>query len=123
MHVTWEEFAKEILGKGSKYGCVSLKQDPPKAMKDLTTSLKFLKVFGCLYFTHVPQSKHDKLDKRASPSIFIGYNIINKAYKIFQPQTWNIIGSRDAHFKEDEEWNWDQPMTELKLKFPALSTE
>ncbi|KAL0420408.1 UNVERIFIED_CONTAM: Retrovirus-related Pol polyprotein from transposon TNT 1-94 [Sesamum latifolium] len=49
---------------------------PTKAVKDQTPfkawygykpPLKFLKVFGCLCFTHFPQSKHDKLDTRASP--------------------------------------------------------
>jgi len=69
---------------------------PTKALKDQTPfevwygykqSLKFLKIFGCLCFTHVPQSKRDKLDKKALAGVFIGYNIVSKAYKIFQPQT------------------------------------
>ena len=68
-------------------------------------SLSFLKVFGCLCFTHVPQIKRDKLDKRALPGIFIGYSTVEKAYKIFQPQTGKIVISRDVHFVEDEEWN------------------
>jgi len=49
----------------------------------------------------------DKLDKRALPGIFIGYSSVAKAYKIFQPQNGKIIVSRDVHFMEDEEWNWD----------------
>lgn len=80
-------------------------------------------------FTHVPQSKRDKLDRRASPGIFIGYSTISKAYKVFQPQTGNIVVSRDVHFVEDEEWNWDdaekkgQTTAELKLKFSGSSIE
>ena len=62
---------------------------PTKALKDQTPfeawygykpSLHFLKIFGCLCFTHVPHIKRDKLDKRALPSIFIGYSSITKAY-------------------------------------------
>nr|KYP45621.1 Retrovirus-related Pol polyprotein from transposon TNT 1-94 [Cajanus cajan] len=65
---------------------------PTKALNDQTPfevwhgykpSMKFLKIFGCLCFTHVPQSKRDKLDKRASQGIFIGYSTVSKAYKIF----------------------------------------
>ena len=70
-------------------------------------SLHFLKIFGCLCFTHVPQIKRDKLDKRAFPSIFISYSSVIKAYKVFQPQTGNIVISRDVHFVEDEKWNWE----------------
>ena len=109
-----------------------------KALKDQTPyeawyghkpSLSFLKVFGCLCFTHVPHIKRDKLDKRALPSIFIGYSTIAKACKIFQPQTGKIVISRDVHFVEDEELNWDeekkngQTEADLQLKFPVSSTD
>lgn len=84
---------------------------PTKAMKDQTPfeawygykpSLEFLTTFGCLCFTHVPQSKRDKLDKRASPGIFVGYSTVSKAYKVFQPQTGSIVVSKDVHFMEDK---------------------
>jgi len=48
-------------------------------------SLTFLKVFGCVYFGHVPQVKHDKLDKKAIPRIFVGYSSVSKAYKVYHP--------------------------------------
>ncbi|XP_038902464.1 uncharacterized protein LOC120089115 [Benincasa hispida] len=53
-------------------------------------------------------NKRDKLDRRASSGIFIGYSTVSKAYKIFQSQTGNIVVSRDVHFLEDEEWSWDE---------------
>ena len=77
-------------------------QTPFEAWYDYKPSLHFIKIFGCLCFTHVPQIKRDKLDKRALPGIFIGYSLVIKAYKIFQPQTGNIVISRDVHFVEDE---------------------
>ena len=52
-----------------------------KAVKDLTPfevwygykpSLKFIRVFGCLFFTYIPQVKRDKLDKKAEVGIFVG---------------------------------------------------
>jgi len=60
------------------------------------------KIFDCLCFTHVPQSKRDKLNKIALVGIFIGYNTISKTYKIFQPQTEKVVVNRDVHFVEDE---------------------
>ena len=58
-------------------------QTPFEACYDYKPSLHFLKIFGCLCFTHVPQIKRDKLDKIALPSIFISYSSIIKAYKVF----------------------------------------
>ena len=75
-----------------------------KAVKDLTpfkvwygykTSLMFLRVFGYLCFTYIPQIKRDKLDKKAEAGIFVGYNTISKAYRVFQPHTIRVIVSQD----------------------------
>ncbi|TYK07569.1 Retrovirus-related Pol polyprotein from transposon TNT 1-94 [Cucumis melo var. makuwa] len=74
-------------------------------------------------------SKRDILDRRASPDVFIGYSSISKAYKIFQPQTGKIVVSRDVHFVEDEEWNFDdaekkgQTLEKMKFKFFYSSIE
>ena len=35
------------------------------------------------------------------------YSSVSKAYKVFQPQTENIIFSRDVNFIENEEWCWE----------------
>lgn len=68
----------------------------------------------------------DKLDKRASPGIFIGYSTVSKAYKIFQLQTKKIIISKDVHFLEDEEWNWDDKrktnLVSKDVKFKSSNT-
>lgn len=66
-------------------------------------------MFGCLWYSHLPQVKRDKLDKRAEPGIFIGYSTVSKAYKIFQPQSGKFLVSRDVHFMEDEKWCWSGP--------------
>ena len=93
------------------------------------SSLNFLKVFGCLCFTYVPQVKCDKLDKKAIQGIFVGYSTISKSYRFFQPQTMNIVISRDVHFVENEEWNWEtledsnQASNQQKLNFHVGSVK
>ena len=67
------------------------------------SSLKFLRVFGCLCFTYISQVKRDKLDKKAQAGIFVGYSTISKAYKIFPPYTSRVIVSRDVHFAGNEQ--------------------
>ena len=71
-------------------------------------SLMFLRVFGCLCLTYIPQVKRDKLDKKAEAGILVGYNTISKAYRVFQPHTSRVIMSRDVHFAENEQWNWEE---------------
>ncbi|KAI9160021.1 hypothetical protein LWI28_004332 [Acer negundo] len=40
--------------------------------------------------------KRDKLDKKAELGIFVGYNSISKAYRIYLPQNNKVIVSRDV---------------------------
>ncbi|RVW50760.1 Retrovirus-related Pol polyprotein from transposon RE1 [Vitis vinifera] len=61
--------------------------------------------------------KRDKLDKKVAAEIFIGYSTISKAYKVFQPHTDTIIISRDVHFMENEEWDWEDSKTKLETSF------
>ncbi|KAL0408197.1 UNVERIFIED_CONTAM: Copia protein [Sesamum radiatum] len=126
----WAETANTVVFHQNRLPTKALKdQTPFEALYGYKPSLKFLEVFRCLCFTHVPQGKRDKLDRRASLGIFICYSTVSKAYRIFQPQTENIVVSRDVHFVEDEEGNWDdaetkcQIMAELKLKFSGSSNE
>ncbi|KAL6310575.1 hypothetical protein AAG906_015313 [Vitis piasezkii] len=53
--------------------------------------LQNLKTFGCLCFSYIPHVKRDKLDKKAEARIFIGYNSISKAYRIYFPCNVAII--------------------------------
>lgn len=64
-------------------------------------------MFGCLSFVHVPKVKRDKLDKKATSSIFVGYSTVSKAYRVYHPQTGKMTITRDVHFCEDEQWDWN----------------
>ncbi|KAF7820700.1 Retrovirus-related Pol polyprotein from transposon RE1 [Senna tora] len=66
--------------------------------------------------------KRDKLDKKATARIFIGYSTVSKAYKVFQPETETITISRDVHFMENEEWNWEDSKTPM-MKTNSLLDE
>ena len=58
-------------------------------------------------FTHVPQIKRDKLDKKAEAGVFIGYSLISKSYRVFQPDTKKIIIRRDVSLMENDDWSWN----------------
>ena len=80
---------------------------PFKAWYGFKPNMKNLKIFGCLCSTHVPNIKRDKLDNKAESSIFIGYNTLSKAYRIFQPQFGKILIIKNVVFMEDEAWVWN----------------
>ena len=67
----------------------------------------YLKPFGCLCYSYIPQVKRDKLDKKAESGIFVGYCSSSKAYRIYSPQNNKIIVSRDVKFLESDSWSWE----------------
>ncbi|WVY91231.1 hypothetical protein V8G54_036745 [Vigna mungo] len=73
-------------------------------VQEFPVALKFHKVFGCLCFTHVPHNKCDKLDRRVSLGIFIGY-------------------SNDEELNLDNSEKKGLTMAKLKLKFSSSSIE
>jgi hypothetical protein len=62
-------------------------------------SLQHLRVFGFDSYVHVPKENRSKLDKKAEKCIFIGYKDGVKGYKLWNPETKNIVYRRDVIFK------------------------
>lgn len=101
----WAEAANTAVFLQNRLPTKAVKnQTPFEAWYGYKPPVNFLRVFGCLCFTYVPQVKRDKLDKKAVSGIFIGYSDVSKGYKVFQPETETVTISRDVHFMENEEW-------------------
>lgn len=62
-----------------------------------------LRVFGSIYYKHVPEQLRKKLDDKGE-MIMLGYNQTG-GYKLFNPITKQIVVSRDVIFDESKEWN------------------
>ena len=60
-----------------------------------------LRVFGCKAFVHIPSPKRKKLDKKSMSCIFVGYPDNSKGYKLYNPETKQMLRSHDAIFLED----------------------
>jgi hypothetical protein len=69
-------------------------------------------VLGCVAYCHIPESKRNKFDLRAIPSILVGYEEGNKAYRCWDPVSRKILISRDIRF---DEGNFD-PKISFKSK-------
>lgn len=61
-----------------------------------------------------------KLDDRATPAVFIGYEQGSKAWRFYDPSTHHAIVSRDAVFEEHASWDWNAGITQGS---PANYTE
>ena len=67
-------------------------QTPFEAWHGYKPLLKNLKIFGCLCFSHIPQPKRHKLDKKVEPAIFIGYSLQSKSLQYFSTTNWKKFG-------------------------------
>ncbi|XP_073219704.1 uncharacterized protein [Cicer arietinum] len=56
---------------------------PIEAWGGIKTSIKHLRVFGSLCYTHIPEIKRTKLDEKAEKGILIGYSSKSKGYKVY----------------------------------------
>jgi len=102
----WVEAANTAVFLLNRLPTKALQQKTPfEAWYGYKPKLQNLKTFGCLYFSYTPQVKRDKLDKKAEPKIFVGYNSVLKTYKIYLPQDNKVIVSRDIQFFESKSWN------------------
>ena len=61
-----------------------------------------LRVFGCLAYALLPDSKRQKMDPKSKPYTFIGYADNSKAYRLYDNETGTIVERRDVVFSERE---------------------
>jgi len=75
-------------------------------------NLDYIKVWGCLAFYRVIDSKRTKLRPRAIKSVFVGYVENSKAYRLLDLSSNTMVESRDVEFIEDK--FSEDPMDALK---------
>jgi hypothetical protein len=65
-------------------------------------NLNYLKVLGCIAYFRVPDPKRTKLGPRAIKSVFVGYAVNSKAYRLLDLSSNTIVESRDVEFIENK---------------------
>ncbi|CAL9013160.1 unnamed protein product [Prunus brigantina] len=94
-----------------------LNRSPTKALESSTPferfsgrkpGIKHLKVFGSMCYPLVPGAVRHKLEATSVMGVFIGYDICEKGYRIFNPITQKVILSRDVIFDEHGKWDWEK---------------
>ncbi|GAA5916647.1 hypothetical protein JCM5296_005785, partial [Sporobolomyces johnsonii] len=72
----------------------------PSGPKPSSLRVDMLRVWGCRAW-HTLANTKSKLDARAIPLVFVGYEGDTKAYRLLDPASKRIVRSRDARFQED----------------------
>lgn len=95
---------------------------PVEAWGGIKPSVRHLKVFGSLCYTHVPAVKRSKLDERAERGILIGYSSKSKGYKVYGIDSGKVYVSRDIKVDEDAYWNWETCQMERHSVLPTFES-
>ena len=66
--------------------------------------MSHLRIFGCIAYAQVPQTKREKLNDCGEKCIFIGYSEESKSYKLYNPFTNKIVVSKDVISSKEELW-------------------
>src|SRR3954471_13077557 len=79
-----------------------VKTSPYEVWKGRRPNIDYFKVWGCLAYYRVPNPKRTKLGDRAIRSVFVGYAINSKAYRLLDLDSNVITESRDVEFFETD---------------------
>uniref|UniRef100_A0A2N9F059 CCHC-type domain-containing protein n=1 Tax=Fagus sylvatica TaxID=28930 RepID=A0A2N9F059_FAGSY len=83
-------------------------------------NLSYLKVWGCIAYFRVPDPKRTKLGPRAIKSVFVGYAVNSKAYRLLDLSSNTIVESRDVEFIENKFINDSQIEPKQTQEFDSL---
>lgn len=74
---------------------------PYEARYRVKSSLKHLRVFGCLAYTHIPKEKRNKLERQGRPGLFVGYFEEGEGYEFYDLEQGKFFVEESAQFWED----------------------
>jgi hypothetical protein len=74
---------------------------PEEAWKGKKVNYSFFKTFGCEAFIHIDKENRTKLDEKSKKCIFIGYDVNDFGYRLWDYENKKFIRSRDVIFNEN----------------------
>jgi hypothetical protein len=78
---------------------------PEEASSGKKPNVEHLRIFGFPIYIHIPKDKRKKLELLGKMGIFVGYNELSKAYRIYILEQHNIEVSKDVTFNENMAFN------------------
>ncbi|KAD4889248.1 hypothetical protein E3N88_21321 [Mikania micrantha] len=82
-------------------------------------NVEFVKIFGCIGYTHVPIQLRNKLENKSIKCVHLGVSTESKAYIMYDSVQQRVIIIKDVVFYENESWTWNKElMGNLELMIP-----
>ena len=81
-------------------------ETPIEAWSRTKSEVSNFKIFGSMFYAHIPKEKRYKLDKKSERCIYLGYDDETKAYRLYNLETHNLMISRDVIFNEKAFSDW-----------------
>jgi len=63
-------------------------------------NISYIRVFGCLAYSHIPEQLRSKLDSKAENMVLVGYASQSKGYRLYNPNSKRVVIKRDVTFDE-----------------------
>jgi hypothetical protein len=71
-----------------------------EAWTEKNVNYSFLKTFGCEAFVHIDKENRTKIEEKSKKCTFIGYNVNDFGYSLWDYENNKIIRSRNVIFNE-----------------------
>ena len=73
---------------------------PYEAWNGCKPNVSHFRIFGCGAYVHIPKHGKSKMDPKAKKSIFLGYGIGVKSYRLYDTSEVRVILAKDVIFDE-----------------------
>ncbi|UYV68112.1 hypothetical protein LAZ67_5003088 [Cordylochernes scorpioides] len=104
----WAEAVNPAAYIKNKCYNTALKDKVPDGLwLERNPSVRHLKTFGCLAYSHIPRERRRKLDNRACRCILVGYSTQTRGYRLWCPESQKVIETKHVRFDESKiglEW-------------------
>lgn len=118
-----KNLTKSFWAKAVNTAVYILNGSPTKAVLDMTpygarhkrkpkAELSILKYLAALLIPTFQKQIEKNWMKRGKKCIFIGYSDESKGYRLYKPETKQLIISRDVIFDEMQAWQWSNDATQ-----------
>ena len=121
----WGKAAITAIYVKNRFPSPKLKnKNPFEIVHKFKASVKHTRVFGCRAYVLTPKEKRLKSDPKSRVGVFVGYEEVSKAYRVYDIDAQRVVISRDVTFDEsslgDLSVNIFDDLEEANLDFDAV---
>ena len=96
----WAEAVSTAVYLKNRSPSKPLSKTPYEVWNGRKPKVNHLRVFGSDAYAHVPRDERGKFDSKTCKCIMVGYGMITKGYRLYDPTDKKIVHSRDVQFNE-----------------------